>query len=203
MILRMISGRLRPDGLARLRDAGEPVARPRRYEATTVAEPARSILAVDPAGRDLLAVTVWADVAGARDALDAELAGLARAAVPAEVATFGNPTHFDIESSWLERGPEDPAYLRVAIGRFTKPGAHLEMEEQLRQRMSQLDEDMVVACVGRRMVDRSVDVLFLSGWRRRPIDIELGEAIWSDISLRYDQFSVRVYLAPRLVAVQA
>lgn len=204
MILRIVSGRLRADGIEALRDVPDTVLQapdPTR-DARAPSEPIRSFLAVDPPGREVVAVTLWSDVAGARDALDAEQAGLARAAIPPSVASFGNPVHFDIESSWIERSPSPPAMLRIAVGRFTKPGAYLEMEEALRERLPTLGEDMIVACAGRRMVDRSVEVLFFSGWRREPEDLRLDEPVWTDISLRYDEFSVRVYVAPRVLAVR-
>ena len=51
---------------------------------------------------------------------------------------------------------------------------------------------MTESAVGRRIVERSIEVLFFSAWAREPTRWQLGRAFWTDIALRYDELSIRV-----------
>ena len=198
MILRTVPGRIRPGGIADLatgRVAGS-VAR---------AEPPPGLLrahvAVDRGGRELLTVSVWdsvesavgADSSTGDDELDRMLA---------EVGDLEEPTYFDIGGTWVQRSQDPPVALRLAIGRFTKPGSDIEMQDLLRRRLPTIGAAMSEACVGRRIVGNSVEVLFYSAWLEEPADRPLDISFWPDISLRYDHFAVRVFV-PVAVAAEA
>jgi hypothetical protein len=103
--------------------------------------------------------------------------------------------HFEVDDTLLRRSDDEPVAIRVATGRFSRPGADIEMLELLRQRMPLVGDDMCEAYVGRRIVDRAVEVTFVSAWRRLPPDRRLEDTFWQDIALRYDEFDVEVYLA--------
>jgi hypothetical protein len=67
------------------------------------------------------------------------------------------------------------------------------MLETLRQRVPLIGGEMTEAYVGRRIIDRSVEVAFVSAWHQLPMDRVLEDTFWPDIALRYDEFTVDVY----------
>ena len=103
------------------------------------------------------------------------------------------PAHFEVDETIQRHSGEQPVAIRIATGRFSKPGADVEMQELLRRRVPDVSDDMTEAYVGRRLVDRMIDVTFVSAWRRVPPDRRLDETFWPDIALRYDAFSVEVF----------
>ena len=103
--------------------------------------------------------------------------------------------HFEVDESIRRDSHEQPLAIRLATGRFSRPGADAEMQNLLRQRAPLIGDEMAEAWVGRRLVDRAVEVTFVSAWRRLPADRRLDEAFWPDIALRYDHFIVEVYAA--------
>ena len=103
------------------------------------------------------------------------------------------PSHFEVDET-IHRGSDDePVAVRIATGRFSKPGADIEMLDLLRERVPLVGDEMCEAYVGRRIVERMVDITFISTWRRFPADRRLDETFWQDIALRYDSFSVDVF----------
>ena len=136
----------------------------------------RAHLGVDRASGELVEVAVWDDAEAARSA----------------GGNGADAAYFDVGSTWLEWSRDEPVAFRLAVGRFTKPGSDLEMLTALRQRVPLVGDDMTEAAVGRRIVGRSVEVLFFSAWAREPGERPLDHAFWEDISLRYDEFAVRV-----------
>lgn len=102
---------------------------------------------------------------------------------------------FEIDETVLRHSEEQPIALRLATGRFSKQGADIEMQELLRQRVPLVGTEMTEAFVGRRLVDRAVEVTFVSAWPRLPADRRLEDIFWPDIALRYDHFAVEVYAA--------
>jgi hypothetical protein len=136
----------------------------------------RAHLGADRDSGELVEVTVWDDAEAARSA-DGD----------GDAAAY-----FDVGTTWLEWSREEPVAFRLAVGRFTKPGADREMLAAIRERISLIADDMTESAVGRRLVDRAVEIVFFSAWAREPTDRRLDRAFWSDISLRYDGFAVRV-----------
>jgi hypothetical protein len=104
-----------------------------------------------------------------------------------------DPSHFEVDETIQRQSAEDPVAIRIATGRFSKPGSDVEMLELLRQRVPDVSDDMTEAYVGRRLVNRMIDVTFVSAWRRMPSDRRLDDTFWPDIALRYDAFSVEVF----------
>jgi hypothetical protein len=117
--------------------------------------------------------------------------------VARDVGLEVEPSHFEVDETIQRSSDEDPVAIRIATGRFSKHGADIEMQELLRARVPLVGEDMTEAYVGRRMVDRNIDVTFVSAWRREPPDRPLDQSFWPDIALRYDSFSVEVFTPVR------
>jgi hypothetical protein len=190
VILRIVPGRVGEGGAAGIAA---------RYSEHYIADASgraglvRYHVAIDDDSGELVSVTVWESLDDARAAFGGELTTPAALGGLALVADLAPASHYDIGSTWIQRDGPDPETLRIAIGRFTKPGSDVEMQELLRERVPTVGDEMVEACVGRRIVDRSVEVMFFSSWRRPPPEFRLEAAFWPDISLRYDEFSVRTY----------
>jgi hypothetical protein len=136
----------------------------------------RAHLGADRATGELVEVTVWGDPEAARPA----------------AGDSGRAAYFDIGSTWLEWSRDEPAAFRLAVARFTRPGADLEMVTALRDRMPLVGDDVTESAVGRRLVDRAVEIVFFSAWAREPSGWRLDRALWPDISVRCDEFGVRV-----------
>lgn len=192
MILRVIRGRAEPAQLEALRAA---LGRKLRSDAPESAGLTRFHLGTRPAGdrSDVIIISFWisAEAAASGGAGAASHVTAARRAgvQDLEVALF------EIDETILRDSLEQPIALRVATGRFSRHGADIEMQELLRQRVPLVGTEMTDAFVGRRIVDRAVDVTFVSAWRRLPTDRRLEDTFWPDIALRYDHFAVDVYAA--------
>jgi hypothetical protein len=192
VILRVIRGRARPDQVDALCAALDEKL---GSGADEVGGPIRFHCATRPAGeeldaRDMVIISSWSAFEAAADAD-------ARGISPLSIARSTLPTvdaaHFEIDETILRNSEEQPIAVRLGIGRFSKPGSDIEMLELLRQRVPLIGDEMTEAYVGRRMLDRSVEVAFVSAWRRLPTDRVLEDTFWQDIALRYDEFSVEVY----------
>ena len=103
--------------------------------------------------------------------------------------------HFEVDETIRRHSDEQPLAIRLATGRFSKPGADAQMQDLLRERAPLIGSEMAEAWVGRRLSGRAVEVTFVSTWGHLPADRPLDEAFWPDIALRYDQFAVEVYSA--------
>ena len=101
--------------------------------------------------------------------------------------------HFEIDETILRSSEAAPIAVRLATGRFSKPGADAEMLNLLRQRAPLIGDEMTEAFVGRRIDGRAVEVTFVSAWGSVPAGRPLETALWPDIALRYDEFNVEVY----------
>lgn len=153
----------------------------------------RSHLGTDRATGESVEVTIWDDAEAASGGATngagespADRSGDGRAESNHEAA------YFDVGSTWLEWSRDEPVAFRLAIGRFSRPRADLEMQDALRERVPLLGEDLTESAVGRRIVGSAVEVVFFTAWTRESGERPLEQALWPDIVLRYDQFGVRV-----------
>jgi hypothetical protein len=190
VILRVIRGRADQEQLEALRGALESRLGPSAGE---LAGPTRFHLAARPADAtfDVVIVTFWSSA-------EAAAGGDAREISPRSVASKAglqgmDAAHFEVDETILRRSDEEPVAIRVFVGRFSKPGADIEMLDLLRRRAPLLGDEMTEAYVGRRIVGRAVEVAFISAWRELPADRRLEDPFWPDIVLRYDQFEIAVY----------
>jgi hypothetical protein len=191
VILRLIRGRARPEQVDALCAALDEKLGSGSHE---IGGPIRFHCATRPAGDelDVLIIAFWGTFEAAADADKRGISALsiARTTLPSVEAA-----HFEIDETILRNSVEEPIALRLGVGRFSKPGSDIEMLETLRQRVPQIGDEMTEAYVGRRILDRQVEVTFVSAWQRLPADRELDKTFWPDIALRYDEFTVEVYTA--------
>ena len=189
MILQVIRGRARPDQADAL---GAALAEKLGSDAQEEGGPVRFHLGTRPAGAELDAILIssWTpfEAAASADARGMNPLSIARATLPTAEAA-----HFELDETIVRSSAAAALAIRLGIGRFSKPGSDIEMLQLLRQRVPLVGDEMSEAYVGRRMVDRSVEVAFVSAWQRLPTDRVLEETFWQDIALRYDEFTVEVY----------
>lgn len=189
VILRVIRGRAEAEPLEALRrDLG---ARPGANSAPGEG-PVRVHLGCRE-GTDSLEVVLIACWESAESAARADALKTSPFSIARRHVQMNDALHFEVDETILRSSADEPVAIRIATGRFSKPGADLEMQELLRQRAPLIDEDMCEAYVGRRIVGRAVEVTFVSAWRRLPANRRLEEPFWPDIALRYDHFAVEVY----------
>ena len=196
MILRAIRGRASSDELATFqraleetlgRDAGDQGG-PERYHLGSrrvQGDPDES-----DAELEAIVISRWSSAEAAAN-------GDARKVSPLVVAQRHlrelTVEHFEIDDSFLRRSDAHPVAIRLATGRFSRPGADAQMQALLRERAPLIGDEMTEAYVGRRIVGRAVEVTFVSAWSQPPAGRRLEEAFWPDIALRYDEFRVEVY----------
>lgn len=189
MILGLIRGRGGSTDVDALRAAMRERLGPDSGE---TAGPARFHLATRPAqsGLDVLVTAFWAtaEAAAAGDTREISPSILARRHLFDVAAAV-----FEVGEMTLRGSDAEPELIRVATGRFSKPGSDVEMLDLLRQRAPLIGDEMSEAFIGRRLVGRAVEVTFVSAWRAAPSEGSLEEAFWPDIALRYDQFEVALY----------
>jgi hypothetical protein len=188
VILRVIRGRAGRDQLETLRATLESQI----DRAADDHAPIRLHVAARPSGDDCEAAifVVWR---AAEDVARADRRGESPLAVGRRLGIDLEPMHFEVDESIQRQSLEEPVAIRLANGRFSRIGTDIEMLDLLRQRVPLVGDDMTEAYVGRRLVDRMVDVTFVSAWRRLPADRPLDQVFWPDIALRYDSFSVDVF----------
>lgn len=189
MILRVIRGRSDREHVEALRSRLEPIMGPRPVGA----EPLRLHLGVRPVGDafDVIILVFWSspEPLGVADARRESPLLIGRA-----LGLELEPQHFEVSETVRPRSDEEPVALRLATGRFSKPGADIEMQDLLRQRAPLVGDDMTEAYIGRRLHNGAIEVTFVSAWRRIPSDRRLEDTFWPDIALRYDEFHVEVYM---------
>jgi hypothetical protein len=202
VILRVMRGRGDRDRVASLDEAlraelstvdAERLA-PERFHLGWRPMPAAAAgeVAAPEGDREVVIVSHWAS---AEDAARADEARTSPLAIAARHLGSMQVVHFEVDDTLRRHSHDKPVAIRLATGRFSKPGADTEMQNLLRQRAPLIGEEMAEAWVGRRLTGRAVEVTFVSTWRRLPADRPLDEAFWPDIALRYDQFAVEVYSA--------
>jgi hypothetical protein len=72
-------------------------------------------------------------------------------------------------------------------------GLDADIQQELRNRLSELPAEAVEAYVGRRVIGRTVEIAFLSTWTGAPPGRSLDQPVWPDISSRYDTFALEVH----------
>ena len=198
MILRAIRGRASTDELAAFhralaetlgRDAAEQRG-PEQYHLASRPAVAHSEASGLDAELEALVISRWSSA-------EAAASGDARKVSPLVIAQRHlhdlTVEHFEIDDSFIRRSDAHPVAIRLATGRFSRPGADAQMQALMRERAPLIGDEMTEAYVGRRMVGPAVEVTFVSAWSRPPADRPLEEAFWPDIALRYDVFRVEVY----------
>ena len=192
MILRVVRGRIRPGErdavLGAMRQGYEPVL------ATTpgILRFVMGVRASSGGGDRLAAVSIWDTLDSASAAYGGDLAtartidGLDRG------AQYDTVAYYELEALRTPAPGEPPRFLRVTAGTVSR-GLDADIQQELRNRLSELPAEAVEAYVGRRVIGRTVEIAFLSTWTEAPAGRSLDQPVWPDISSRYDTFALEVH----------
>ena len=192
MILRIVSGRVRPGEVDRVsasyRASYVPVA-------DRTVGLARYVVGSCPAadgGHDLAVMTVWTAVEGALAAFGGNLSAIRTLDAVNHGEQMISVAHFELDqSAGADIGGGRPTLLRIAVGDVPR-GLDADIQQQLRRHIPDLPAECCEAWIGRRIVAGNVEIAFVSTWTGEPQDRPLGEALWPSISARYDSFRVTV-----------
>lgn len=191
MILRVIRGRAGPREVEALCEA---LATRLGTGSDELGGPARFHLGTREAGDQLdVAIVVFWSTAEA--AADADARGTSPVMLSSDLLSLMSAAAFEIDGSIVRHSDVQPVALRVATGRFSRPGSDIAMQELLRERAPLVGDEMTEAYVGRRIDGRAVEVTFVSLWRHIPDGVDLRAPFWPDIALTYDRFEVEVFTA--------
>jgi hypothetical protein len=191
LILRIVRGRVADADLDALHTAAtvdyEGVARVtpglQRFHAAT--RPA-------PGGHELVVLTVWVTVDDAIRAYAGDLDAVRTLAGLDAYADLHDVAYFELDEGRDPRVGVEPMFLRLSIGRVAR-GADADIQRELRRRMGELGPLVVEAWVARRILDKDVEIAFISTWEAEDPAQPLDVALWPDISATYDAFEVGVY----------
>lgn len=158
MILQVIRGRARPDQADALCAALDEKLGP---GAGAIGGPIRFHCATRDRGdeRDAVIISCWSAFEAAADA---DARGISPLGIAQRLLPRVEAAHFETDETIPRHSDEQPIALRLATGRFSEPGSDIEMLELLRQRVPLIGADMTEAYVGRRLIERSVEVTFVS-----------------------------------------
>jgi hypothetical protein len=155
----------------------------------------RHHVAVRPrgAGHALVEVTSWASVDDAIAAFDGDLETPRTVDAMAASVDLDDVAHFEVDETVIRRGSDGAAVLRISTGRVAQ-GIDAAIQAELRTLVTRLDDAMIEACVGRRIVGSDVEIVFVSAWDRVPAGMALEEPFWPDLSAQYDEFAVETFV---------
>jgi len=151
--------------------------------------------AIRPEGAEhrLVVVTCWTSVDAAVVAYGGDLDTPRSLVGTPQYATLTEVAYFEVDESQLRRVDPNPEILRLTVGRVAQ-GIDAGIQQELRARLHELEDAMIEAYVGRRIVGTDVEVAFVSAWAEAPAGRALDQPIWPDISARYDVFQVETFV---------
>ena len=192
VILRVVSGRVRPSALDR-------VSASFRAQYVPVAERTiglvRYLIGACPTAdgeHDLAVMTIWTRVDHALSALDGDLSAVRTLDGANHGEQLTSVVHYELDQAAdADSGGGRPTLVRTAIGRVAR-GLDADVQQQLRRHMPELPGEACEAWIGRRVVDDDVEIAFVSTWTEAPVERPLDEPLWTDVADRYDEFQVSV-----------
>jgi hypothetical protein len=148
--------------------------------------------AADGEGHEIAMMTVWTDVQSALAAYGGDLAAVRTLDGSNHGEILDHVDYYEVEISQVRRTNGVPRRLRLTAGRV-RNGLDADIQRELRDRLADLDSEVVHAYVGRRVLGASVEIAFVSTWSATPPARRLEAPIWPDISAQYDTFTVGVF----------
>ncbi|HET9613166.1 MAG TPA: hypothetical protein VFP22_00015 [Candidatus Limnocylindrales bacterium] len=137
-------------------------------------------------------MTVWRDLDAARVALDGRLTALRLLGGIDRDLKLDHVDYYEADIVDARRNDGTPRYLRLTAGTVGR-GLDADIQRELRTRLPGLRPEAVDAYVGRRVMDQSVQIAFLSTWTDRVDRSALEQPIWPDISAQYDTFWLELF----------
>ena len=191
MILRVVSGRIRPGEL-------DAVSRSFRIAYTPVAAATRGlrryVVGVRPSddgGHRLAAMTIWDDLDGALAAYGGELSTPRTLDGLDHGARLDRVDYYEVETARARIDERVPTRLRLTGGTVAR-GLDADIQQELRARVPDLPDAAIEAYVGRRVLGRVVEIAFMSTWAQAPAGLALDAPLWPAISDRYETFRMEL-----------
>lgn len=193
-VLRIVWGRVEQHGLPALADAFDAATQ----GGTSVGGLIAWHLGSRPVGahHEVAAVTVWDSVEDALAAFADDLASDRTLSHLDGVAAFSNADFYEIEGTHVRSATDDTVAIRVATG-ILPSGPETEILSEMRRRLTSVGSNAVEAYVGRRLVERGVEAVFVSLWEHAPDLARLDDPIWPDLAELKADFTVRTFVAAR------
>jgi hypothetical protein len=146
----------------------------------------------DANGHELVVVTFWSSVEAALSAYDGDLGSVRTLDGLSKDADLQAVEYFEIDETQFRRSTAEAEVLRLTFGRIAR-GIDVEIQQELRSRLHELEPAMTEAYVGRRILGQEVEIAFISAWETAGLGRPLDEPFWPEISARYDRFEVATY----------
>lgn len=143
-------------------------------------------------GNEFAVISTWATADATMAAFGPQANRVLALQGVSEHLDFRTVEHFEVDESVVVHDDVPPAVVRIAIGAIAM-GEDVEVQQELRRRISGLGSEVVAATVGRRIRDRMVEVAFVTMWSRRPADRPLDAPVVPDVAERYSTYSIEVY----------
>jgi len=191
VILRIVSGRIRPGRLASVSDAYRT-----RYNdvAMGTAGLDRFLVATRPVGdeHELASMTLWRTVEAALAVYQGNLSAMRTLDDREHGEELTNVDYYEVDDGVLRHDGVDSAFLRLTAGTVAR-GLDADIQQELRRRLVDLPADVAEGYVGRRVLKDLVEIAFVSTWSPGTDRRSLDESIWPEIASRYDAFRIAVF----------
>lgn len=191
MILRIVSGRIRPGRLDSVTEAYTA-----RYHPVAMSTPGldRFLVGVRPMAEEhqLASMTVWQTVEAALDAYAGDLSAVRTLDDRSHGEELTKVDYYEVEDGIVQRDGVEPAFLRLTAGTVAR-GLDADIQQELRRRLHSLPGELAEGYVGRRVLGDVVEISFASAWSGDRDRASLDAPIWPEISSRYDKFRVDVF----------
>ena len=191
VILRIVSGRIRPGRLDAVTEAYTA-----RYHPVAMATPGldRFFVGVRPMADEhqLASMTVWQTVEAALAAYAGDLSAVRTLDDRSHGEELTNVDYYEVEDGVVQRDGVEAAFLRLTAGTVAR-GLDADIQQELRRRLHTLPDELAEGYVGRRVLGDVVEISFASTWSGDRDRASLDAPIWPEISSRYDKFRVDVF----------
>ena len=191
MILRIVSGRIRP---GRLETVTEDYATRYHPVAMQTTGLDRFVVATRPVAdeHELASMTLWSTVEAALAAYAGDLSAKRTLDAREHGEELTHVDFYEVDDSLIHHDGVDAAFLRLTAGTVAR-GLDADIQQELRRRLGELPADLSDGYVGRRVLGDVVEIAFVSTWSSARDRTTLESPIWPDIATRYDTFRATVY----------
>jgi len=190
VILRLVRGRVVPGRHASLR-TGLAESLPQARSLVGVIDVLVGLRAGAEAN-EFVVISTWASADDAVAALGPEARRVAAVPNVTEHLDVRTIELFELDESVLVEPDRTPVMARIGIGSI-ELGMDVEIQQELRNRLHTLGDEVVGAYVGRRIRENEVDVAFVTLWSAVPTERDLDEPLFPDVSDRYTAYAIEVY----------
>jgi hypothetical protein len=191
VILRVVSGRIRPGRLATVNDAYTT-----RYRdvAMGTAGLDRFLVATRPVGdeHELASMTLWRTVEAALAVYQGNLSAMRTLDDREHGEELNHVDYYEVDEGVVRHDAVEPAYLRLTAGTVAR-GLDADIQQDLRRRLVDLPPELAEGYIGRRVLKDVVEIAFVSAWSAGRDRMLLEAPIWPEISTRYDTFRITVF----------